>query len=174
MVGYEECSSLAIGQQGQTGPIMRRLTCDAVTPLKETIIRFASVSVAPTKSQFSLNSSTNSVRDSAACCSDRTARILEARALASSQAEERTSDKSREGTAVGLAVDGGVGSGKNEEIDMGFSKLYVLSVRALGEHSLAYPTSWRISANSLPTCWASWSRLSMEACIWVQRRRKRG
>lgn len=86
-----------------------------MTPRKDTIILLDSVSVAMTNSQFSLKISTNSVSCNPACCSDRTARILEARRLASSHAEATISETSMArglGPGIGLFAD----SSSKEEI----------------------------------------------------------
>ena len=111
-------------------------TCEAVTPLRDTIIRFASVSVATTNSQFSLNSSTKSVRESAACCSDLTARILEAREFASSHADERTSARlERVKASGGLEGDRGGGPGTKDEMDRGVRELRAASQERDGERA---------------------------------------
>ena len=89
-----------------------------MTPRSDTIILFAMISVAFTNSQFSLNTSTNSVRESEACCSDLTARILDARALASSHADPRTSERSSVMGCDGLGVEEGVDeSGTDEDME---------------------------------------------------------
>jgi hypothetical protein len=106
VISNEEGAGLA--NQMETDNEGEQLTCDAVTPRRDTIILLDSVSVAMTNSQFSLKISTNSVSWSPACCSDRTAKILEARRLASSHAEATISETSMArgvGPSVGLFAD---------------------------------------------------------------------
>jgi len=80
-------------------------------------MRFAICSVATTNSQFSLKISTTSAIPRPACCSERTASILDARVLASSHADDRTSVRSIGAGVTGLVDARGVEDAAVAEID---------------------------------------------------------
>lgn len=75
-------------------PVQYALTWLTIAPRKPTIIRLQMISDFTTKSQDSLNSAQKLGRSSAVCCSARTLITFDARAFASSAAEDRMSDSS--------------------------------------------------------------------------------